>query len=62
MILWLIILGTGLAGGLLVLHGFGKAKEVREGMLEKYWELLDEIERQAAEEEHHGNRESRQDA
>jgi hypothetical protein len=52
MILWLVILGTALAGGLLVLHNFGRAKEVRERMLDRYRELLEEIERQTAEEEH----------
>jgi len=41
MVLWLIILGTALAGGLLVLHGFGKAKETHERMLDYYQGLLD---------------------
>lgn len=41
--LWLIILGSALAGGLLVLHGFGKTKQVSSSMLDCYQVMLKEI-------------------
>lgn len=38
---WLIILGFALTGGVLLLHGFGKAKETSELILDTYRDLLD---------------------
>lgn len=40
MLQWLIILGSALAGGLLILHAFGRTKEASERMLSTYQELL----------------------
>lgn len=55
--LWLIILGTALVGGLLILNGFGQAKEVRERMLDCYAEMLDQA-RRHDEEDHDGGEEN----
>jgi len=37
---WLIVLGGALAGGLLVLHGFSKTKQVNDCTLDAYDNLL----------------------
>jgi hypothetical protein len=40
MVLWAIILGGALGGGLLVLHGFGKSKAASPQMLTAYQQML----------------------
>jgi hypothetical protein len=62
MVLWLIILGSALAGGLLVLHAFGKAKEVRERILDVYEDLLNESHPEDNDREDRRNEEVREDA
>lgn len=50
MVLWPIILGSALGGGLLVLHGFSKCKAASEQMLKPYREMLKAV---AARKSHH---------
>jgi len=40
MVLWPIILGSALGGGLLLLHGVGNSKAASEQMLKAYREML----------------------
>lgn len=42
MVFWITMLGIGLAGGLLVLHGFAKSKGTSEQMLGAYQGILNE--------------------
>ena len=50
MVLWPIILGSALGGGLLLLHALGKSKAASERMLMSYREMLKEV---AARKSHH---------
>ena len=43
MVLWPIILGSALGGGLLLLHALGKSKAASEQMLSAYQERLKEV-------------------
>ncbi len=43
MLLWLLILTGAFSGGLLVLHGFSKTKEVDELVLQTYEDLLKQV-------------------
>jgi hypothetical protein len=48
MVLWPIILGSAVGGGLLLLHGIGKSKAGSEQMLGAYQEMLEEVARRKA--------------
>lgn len=57
MTLWLIILGGALAGGLLVLHGFSKNKEVSARVLDTYQTLLEHARQRRTDDENHSDEE-----
>ena len=38
--IWLIILGSALGGGVIILHSFSKTKETSEAMLDAYKKML----------------------